>query len=299
MNDTMRRLAEARPARLDPAAPPPELALTSRAVQRRRSPRRLILAAAVTAAAAIAITAATTIHEPSTRPTNPTNAEKSESATNNILLVAATKNETAQAKDGRYWVLRQTHIEEGARTIIEERWLATRPGDPSSGFFRDPDQTDTWTPRAMQGHTSENNFLVGGRPITLAELNALPTNPQALQAAVPHDRPEDVFFSGAALVLDLPAPAPVRAAAYRMLAALPGIETLGEVTDALGRKGVAVAYSRRGDSGAIGQQRLIVDPATGQALAQESWTDGKRLSCTAVMKAEFADGPIPATLTGS
>ncbi|MEU7870756.1 hypothetical protein [Dactylosporangium sp. NPDC049140] len=50
----------------------------------------------------------------------------------------------------------------------------------------------------------------------------------------------------------------------------------------------------RGDSGVESQQRLIVDPATGQALGLESWTNGKRGSYTAILKAEWSNGALPA-----
>lgn len=102
-----------------------------------------------------------------------------------------------------------------------------------------------------------------------------------------------VFFSGAAIVLDLPVPAPVRAAAYRMLAGLSGVASVGRVTDALGRSGIAVGYTRRGDGGVDSQQRLIIDPATGQALAQESWTGGTRESYTAIVKADWSNDTPP------
>ena len=59
--------------------------------------------------------------------------------------------------------------------------------------------------------------------------------------------------------------------AYRILADLPGITSLGTVTDPLGRTGVAVALPprRTGDLGQQ-QQQLIVDPDNSTILSQQT-----------------------------
>jgi hypothetical protein len=312
MNDTLRALAEARPSRLTPAAPPADpvilMSYPRRSAPRRGAPRRLVLAGAGLIAIA-AVTAAVALHPtadtgpapaPAANGPTPTagsgSAEAGAPTTGNILLMAANRADTTLIQPARYWVLRRTNGNE-RQAVIDEQWLATRPDDPSTAYVRPP--SGPWSVRPLEGHTSENNFLLAGRTFGVAELAALPTDPDALKAKLLtwHEQESEtwfLFFSGAALVMELPVPAAVRAAAYRMLAALPGIVTLGQGTDALGRTGIAVAYSRRGDGGHIGEQRLIVDPATGRALTQESWTDGKRVSYTAVLKAEFADGPLPA-----
>ncbi|MFG2037853.1 CU044_5270 family protein [Dactylosporangium sp. NPDC048998] len=311
--DTMRTLAEARPGRLAPSAPPADPAMIMsypreavRAPRPTLSPtRRLVLAGAGLATVA-AVTAAVALQQ--TAPTTPkqgisTAAAPDPETAADLLLVAATRSDAGPAGGGRYWVVRAEHGEQrdtGLPRATDEQWLATRPGDPSVAYLRGP--SGGWTLRPLQGHTAENNFLLGGRPRSAAELAALPSRPEELKAKLlqwyaesgaTESRDGFLFFSGAAIVLDLPVPAPVRAAAYRLLAELPGIASLGRVTDALGRSGIAVAYTRRGDGGAEGQQRLIVDPATGNALAQESWTAGARLSYTAVVKAQWSDATPP------
>ena len=57
-------------------------------------------------------------------------------------------------------------------------------------------------------------------------------------------------------MLDYPVSTAVRAAAFRLLADMPGVRTLGQVTDPLERQGVAVAipYPRE-------ELRVIFDPA--------------------------------------
>ncbi|WP_426509686.1 CU044_5270 family protein [Dactylosporangium sp. McL0621] len=298
MNDTMRALSEARPSRLDAPAVPPLGPAYSRP-NPNRSPRRRWILTGTAVAAAMAITGVAIAYATPEKPpatASPRTADAPSAAVEtNILLVAATQNEGATIREGRYWVLRRTNGD-GRQAMTDEQWLATRPGDATTAFMHPGN--GPWSARPMEGHTAANNFLLAGRTHSVAELNALPTDPDALKAKLLtwHEQENEqafLFYGGAALVLDLPVPAAVRAAAYRMLAALPGITTLGPATDALGRPGVAVAYARRGDSGAVGEQRLIIDPATGRALAQESWTGGKRLSYTAVVKAEFSDGPIP------
>lgn len=67
-----------------------------------------------------------------------------------------------------------------------------------------------------------------------------------------------------------PAPAKVRAAAYRMLADLPEIRSVGRTADPLGRQGIAVALGDGAPGGPDTESRLIADPPTGRLLAQET-----------------------------
>jgi hypothetical protein len=68
-------------------------------------------------------------------------------------------------------------------------------------------------------------------------------------------------------VLETSAYPPLRAATYRMIGELPGIESLGTMTDTLGRSGAAVAAPPDVNSGE--QDIVILDPATGMPLEQE------------------------------
>src|SRR5690606_37939538 len=84
------------------------------------------------------------------------------------------------------------------------------------------------------------------------------------------------------LIANSPVPPGVRAGLIRAATALSGVTAIGEATDPLGRKGVALASASRtvevtGDSGAPpGQQgtyrarkELIFDKATGAVLASQ------------------------------
>jgi hypothetical protein len=70
-------------------------------------------------------------------------------------------------------------------------------------------------------------------------------------------------------VIGLPVSNPVRAAAYRLLAELPGVRDLGAVRDVRGRAGQAVAFVEDDPRSGSFEVRLIIDVHTGQALAQE------------------------------
>ncbi|MCO6004387.1 CU044_5270 family protein [Actinoallomurus purpureus] len=64
-----------------------------------------------------------------------------------------------------------------------------------------------------------------------------------------------------------------KAALYRVLAKQPGIRYLGTATDPMGRKGAVLAMGSGDDAQQAksgGEIRLIIDPKTGQLLAQES-----------------------------
>jgi hypothetical protein len=165
--------------------------------------------------------------------------------------------------------------------------------------------------RPIDDPTRRTTYVFAGREFTVAQLAALPTEPRALRAWLLKQfdktgggEPDDysLFWSGRHLVFDLPVTAGTRAAAYRMLADVEGVTFLGPATDQRGRGGMAVAYTRKGDSGRWNQTRLIIDPGTGRALAEESWdlgkdkSGGRLLSYTLLLRAGFSDGPAPANL---
>jgi hypothetical protein len=81
-----------------------------------------------------------------------------------------------------------------------------------------------------------------------------------------------LFVQGADLILYSPVTPQARAAAFRMLAALPGVKLVGTVHDADGRKGTAVAMNEidPADKPDQVQLRLVIDPADGRALAYEN-----------------------------
>ncbi|SCG80776.1 hypothetical protein GA0070609_6637 [Micromonospora echinaurantiaca] len=122
-------------------------------------------------------------------------------------------------------------------------------------------------------------FALGDRNVSQAELDALPTDPAGLRGVLlgrfdggggdmPTDRDEWLFTVATHVVIDLPVSNEVRAAAYRMLATLPGVRGLGAVQDMRGRPGQAIAFTPGGPGNGL-EVRLIIDPDTGQALSRE------------------------------
>jgi hypothetical protein len=78
------------------------------------------------------------------------------------------------------------------------------------------------------------------------------------------------------LVLYSPASPKVRAATYRMRADLPDVEKLGTVTDQAGRTGTAVTINAGvDDQASTFGSRVIIEPSTGRALADELVMTGK------------------------
>ncbi|WP_214323228.1 CU044_5270 family protein [Nonomuraea sediminis] len=71
------------------------------------------------------------------------------------------------------------------------------------------------------------------------------------------------------LITALPVPPEVRAAAYEILASIPGMRAEGQVTDPLGRTGQALGYQVVRE-GRLTDERLVVDPGSGLPLAQQT-----------------------------
>jgi hypothetical protein len=141
-------------------------------------------------------------------------------------------------------------------------------------------------------------FQVGDHTFTLAQLQALPADPAKLEKLLLSGYKESVFHEtpGAFLldgvlppVLAEPVTPAVRGALYTLLAGLPGIKSLGEVTDPAGQRGEAVSdtasYRNCGGTPTLGangsvsfsvlfsscttQEILILNPKTGWPLAEE------------------------------
>ena len=238
---------------------------------------------------------------------------------------------------GSYAILVRNAHEEWLATSPDDpsvevhQYLGARPATPADeAAWRAAGSPDRWTEGTPPGtkrieHTvaagprqvlplrekRRESMLLAGQPVTEAELAALPTDPAALKAALvakvragngQEDGNYALFHAGRSLVTDLPVSAEVRAATYRMLAGVPGIELLGKVADQGGRSGFAVAYTRRGDAG-WGQLRLVIDPGTGTVLAEESWFLGKTgnagsgtlMSFTLVLRTGYTNDAAPTT----
>lgn len=229
--------------------------------------------------------------------------------------------------------------------VLESRWAGAKPasdadkaawrkaGSPTSwpkepppGCPVDPD--DVYTAKAAASGTAvkqADRFQVFGEPLTAAQVRSLPSDPDALKdwltgvikkQNLPRQTDvelgESLFDGVLNLLFDTPLTPPARAAAYRMLAGIPGVTSLGAVRDAQGRRGVAVAVTRndtveeqRADTGGPTRVSLVFDPDTGRTLAMETrvldpadylaWVPkGALLEYRAVESARWTDDVPPA-----
>ena len=115
-------------------------------------------------------------------------------------------------------------------------------------------------------------YAQGGLPWDLygvVQAGTLPTSPKALERAIVrrfehgHSRPSATFVY-AATFLNAGSTAALRAALYRVIESLPGVQNLGPATDRLGRHGQAVGLVTSGT-----REVLIFDPASTVVLERE------------------------------
>ncbi|WP_026411136.1 CU044_5270 family protein [Actinomadura oligospora] len=175
-----------------------------------------------------------------------------------------------------------------------EAWK--RDGSPSR-WRADKRDLDTRT-TPWQTHQEETAFNAAFPDGSLEQVRKLPADPEGLRRyllAHPdanmrnrQDWESDSQYLlntvGRMLVVE-PVSAQVRAAAYRMLAALPDARMVGQVKDPLGRPGVEVTVEGPGPkprSGALGptpgrmESGIVFDPSTGRLLATLDISTGGR-----------------------
>ncbi|MBV9855505.1 MAG: CU044_5270 family protein [Streptosporangiaceae bacterium] len=133
-------------------------------------------------------------------------------------------------------------------------------------------------------------YVEGDEPgLTAAQFRALPASQAGLYARLRHyamltwsaTHPgaggatvDELIWAEAISLLSDPVSPQVKAAAYRIMAALPGVRSAGEVRDPLGRTGQAAGYpvapGSQGEFTGQSEDVAIVDPASGALLAEES-----------------------------
>lgn len=141
-------------------------------------------------------------------------------------------------------------------------------------FRRDGSPDPSPISPALDKESGTKTFLVCDRGMTFKQVQALPADPDglrsALRRAIPRDHPtagrtadEVVKNCATDLLSFVPAPPKVRAAAYRMLAAMPGVTAMGTVTDERGRKGFGLHVRvLRGVADTV-----VIDPGTSFVLS--------------------------------
>ena len=144
---------------------------------------------------------------------------------------------------------------------------ATWPGCPQAGDVNDP---------------------------TYRFLQSLPTSPQALLSLIERDmqgqlpQREEAFTTIGDLLRESIAPPRVSAALYRAAALIPGVTVVANATDAIGRRGVAVAFTYQGT-----RTEWIFSRQTLQYLGERDidLANGSTTGEAAVLQRAFVDHP--------
>jgi hypothetical protein len=152
-----------------------------------------------------------------------------------------------------------------------------------------------------------------GRNVTMKDLRSLPPDAKRLKAELMRwyeghgtesDQPmasdEWLYQVARGLVMDMPVKPAVRAAAFRMLAALPAVRSVGKATDPQGRTGNAIAVDEKTSRGVVRHQ-MIIDLSSGTALASENIVlkpaagtgipAGRTVDSTVIVTTEWTDAP--------
>jgi hypothetical protein len=189
---------------------------------------------------------------------------------------------TARSATATSWYIAQNLGAGPATAADKAAWV--KAGSPTSFQVKD---IHTLTISATAGKVSGNPsnsgssvFSLGGRNVSMKDLQALPGDPAKLKALLlryfhdggaggelPSTSNAWLFEVGASM-LSMPITPAVRAATYRIVAALPGVRSLGSTTDIDGRTGNGVAIQTTDPYG-VDEIRVIIDPDTGLPLAQE------------------------------
>ena len=240
------------------------------------------------AAAAVAVTAALmfTSGTPRTRPGAPAHSAAmrhhpatAKPSVQQILLTAAASAQRAPAESGTYWYVRvRAATGNGNKLYLAESWTK-RNGET---WIRNLG-TGSKPIKLPRSPATLGPFFLGGRELKFRQLQHLPADPAALTKwivtnAARHggktggpapskaQEREDIFDSLISLLSELPAPPQIRAAAFRALAALPGVTSLGQVGG-----GQGVRFTLLGGH----QATLIIDPASGQIRATNFFVDNQ------------------------
>jgi hypothetical protein len=241
--------------------PAPSAEVTARGRDRLRAAargparkRRFTWPVAALGAAAAATAAIVIVSDLS--PTATPNGPPSPVSGRQILLTAATTAETRPAGSGTYW-----HV----KTVYGD----TRSTETFESWTR-RDGKEYWRTRSGRPTLTRgtSTFTIAGTDMTFQRIQRLPTDPAALKAEITRlagrqKFPPHVKITGIGqnplliqplmdLLARIPAPPKVRAAAFRVIAGLPGVSRAGQTAGGQ----TLLIHSADGDV------RLVVDPAT-------------------------------------
>lgn len=157
--------------------------------------------------------------------------------------------------------------QDGSGRILEVPGRPTFPGPRDRILWRRAGR-----PR-IQGGVSDREY--GPGRLLPERVETLPTHPEALAEALLRDRVDSALPPGVGLfvasadLLSEPLVAPtLRAALFRVLAGIGGVEPLGRVRDPSGRAGIGVAITSS-SRGTLQRHVLIFDGETSEILAEK------------------------------
>jgi hypothetical protein len=256
---------------------------------RTRRPGWRVAGIGLTAAAvAVAVTAAVMVTSgtPRTRPGAPARSTATghrpataKQSVQQMLLTAAASAQRTPAGSGIYWYVRvRAATGNGNKLYLQESW--TKRNGETWIRNRGTGRQVIELPRSA---ATLGPFFVGGQELTFRQLQHLPASPAALTKwivtnAAEHggktggpapskaQEREDIFDSLDSLLSELPTTPQVRAAAFRALAALPGVTSLGQAGG-----GQGVRFTTLGGE----QATLVIDPSTGQIRATNFFVDNQ------------------------
>jgi hypothetical protein len=153
----------------------------------------------------------------------------------------------------------------GRNSVMRTRVLATKFPDHATKRLWQAQGSPSFAVAGSSIVTppGHDRYLLGNIEVTRAQLLSTTTDPQALYKKLLSvgGSTQSVFSQIADTLSDRPAPPQLRAALYRTMALVPGIQLLGTRVDSDGRSGTAVALVTGGV-----RQELIFDPRTSNLL---------------------------------
>ncbi len=195
-----------------------------------------------------------------------------------LLLPSVRETWVARDGSGRVVETRKQPLFPGPRD--RERWQADGSSQPPRTRIDERIPPSPAVPHPVLATNPEDLTLVQ-LDRWLGAVPQLPTDPRRLQRVIrayaeKKDPPlEAQMFNVVSDLLNSPyASAELRAAAYRVLARINGVGLEGERRDPIGRRGIAIsAPAGYGSGGGLNQDEqrlLIIDPSTGNVLAEET-----------------------------
>jgi hypothetical protein len=228
-----------------------------RPARRQRSRRRL----GVLAAGAVAAAAGIAVAVPAVLPGNTSGASPAAARLLAKIATAAARQPGPRVRDSQFWYIKSwvayqvcTYQRSGTFKCVlekphERQTWASVSNECVTGLLREYGQD---TRLVFSSNYLHCPYRGGVHDPTYRFLQSLPTDPHALLGLIEQEmqgqlpRPEEAFTTIGDLLREAIAPPRVSAALYRAAALIPGVTVVAHATDAIGRHGVAVAFTYQG-----------------------------------------------------